>query len=674
RSELNYISKSELYDILDTVPFPIILTETDKSVRFANYEALKFGGYKTLQGLKCVDTFCRQELCNCPVSPDEKIRNSQQHFYKSNGEAIPVMKKAQPVHFNDELFFAQFFIDLTQLQKKEAELKGMVADMKSAKQKTENEANKFEQLFEGVSESIFVHDFQGNIIKTNQKACDRLGYTSEEIRKINLIDIIAPELKPKFKKRLTQILKAKKQVFESLHITKSGDVFPVEVSTNVVKFDGKKVLLGIVRDITLRKTIEKELLAAKHGSEQNEAELKTIFNKVPSTIIVFDKDTRILRINQKGTLKFKIDGNDAKNKFIGEVINCANAHLGHSTCGLTEECSQCTLLKFINSTVKDNIEYNKKEVTLNLVEDDKSVMHTVLLSTAVLGGNGNTRYIATIDDITARKEMETELVTAKEKAEVSEKLKSAFLNNISHEIRTPLNGLLGFLDFFEDDYESISKEDRNLFIQTMRKSGDRLVNTVEDIVETSKLNSGIVDVKKVPVKLKKITGELEKKVAQQFPESVVNFSCILAPELVNAEVETDETKILRVLRNLLGNAFKFTKRGKVTLEISELEGQITFAVSDTGIGIDTKDINVIFEPFRQAELNLNRAFDGNGLGLTIAKKIITLLGGELKVRSEKGKGSCFSFTLPKSSDKVEQTILLNDVNAGNSTLGGKKIL
>ena len=676
KSELNYISKKELYGILDTMPFPIILTETDKTVRFANQEARKLGGYNNLQGRKCNDTFCRRELCNCPKDPDEKIQSSQQYFYKSNGEAIQVIKKAQPVHFNDELFFAQFFINLTEQQKKEKELKNIISEKELAKQKAENETNKFEQLFEGISEAIFVHDFHGKIIETNQKACDRLGYTAEEIKDLSLIDIIAPELKPKFNKNLTQILKAKKQVFESLHITKSGVVFPVEVSTNVVNFDGKQVVLGIARDITLRKSTENELLLAKQAAEQKEAQLKTIFNKVPSTIIVFDKETRILRINQKGTLKFNIDGNDAKNKFFGEVLNCANAHLGTSTCGFTGKCSQCTLLKFINSTVTDNIEYNKKEVTLNLVDDGKSVMHTVLLSTAILGSNGSSKYIATIDDITARKEMETELVTAKVKAEMSEKLKSAFLNNISHEIRTPLNGLLGFLDFFDDDMDQIPLEERRLFVKTMRGSGDRLLHTVEDIIEASKLDSGVADFKKEQIKLHELTNTLVQNVNEYYSECGLEFNCHFSDELQENHIYSDESKLLRIIQNLLDNAFKFTKKGSVMLNISPAEDAVKISVKDTGIGIAKEHLEVIYEPFRQADINMNRAFEGNGLGLTISHKLCRLLGSELKLKSTPGEGSEFWFTLPLAEKKLNKSVVQPPQSkiSGSKTLSGKTIL
>jgi len=220
------------------------------------------------------------------------------------------------------------------------------------------------------------------------------------------------------------------------------------------------------------------------------------------------------------------------------------------------------------------------------------------------------------------------------------------LNNISHEIRTPLNGLIGFLDFFEGDISKFSEEERNNFIKIMRKSGDRLINTVTDIVEVSKLDSGIVDFEAHSFSLEKAINGLYFETVQKFGDHPVEFSYHIDESLKNCQLETDESKLLRILRDLIGNAFKFTDTGSIAIEITQEKGEIVFNVDDSGIGISEKDLKVIFDPFRQADINLSRAFDGNGLGLTIASKLVKYLGGELKVSSEEGKGSSFYFSLP----------------------------
>ncbi|MFW5831185.1 MAG: PAS domain-containing protein, partial [Prolixibacteraceae bacterium] len=193
KNELRYISRKELYGILETMPFPIILTETDKTIRFANKDALKLGDYDNLTGRKCCDTFCKNQICNCPVTAEQNVLNSKQYFITVTGEKIPVIKKAKPVHFNNNLFFAQFFTDLRPQVQKEEELKKIILEKEAAIKNAGNEFNKFEQLFEGVSEPIFVHDFKGRVIKVNRSACNKLGHTNGELKSMYIQDFVAPE-------------------------------------------------------------------------------------------------------------------------------------------------------------------------------------------------------------------------------------------------------------------------------------------------------------------------------------------------------------------------------------------------------------------------------------------------------------------------------------------------
>ena len=676
KRNLDYISKTELYGILEEMPIPIILTEKDKTVRFANRQALALGNYDNLAGRKCYETFCREKTCNCPVSGAEKVDNSKQRFYKTDGNSLPVLKNAHPVFFNNELFFAQFFTDLSTQFEKEEKLKEIIAEKGVAEQKAWNESKKFEQLFEGVDEAIFVHELGGKIIKVNRKAAERLEYTKEELETMCIADIVAPEFRGRLKERLQKLGFTGEGSFESLHLTKNGKKVPVAVCVNVVDFDNKKVVLGSARDITLRKQYENQLIEAKNLTEKNEAELQTIFNKVPSTIIVFDEYTCIQRINEKGILKFNKQGESVRNKKIGEIINCVTAAGKEVNCGENENCLNCKLRAAINKTIKNGKRYNKKEVALSLFENGMAVKRTLLLSTSVLKNNGTTSYIATLDDITERKNMENELVAAKEKAEVSEKLKTAFLNNISHEIRTPLNGLLGFLDFFEDHPENLSKEQRQIFISTMRKSGDRLIHTVEDIIEASKLDTGLIEFSQNRFQLKELTDKLQKDVLQ-YAGAKIGFRYEPDLQLQEKYIETDKSKLYKVLRNLLDNAFKFTLNGEVRLEIRHRKNKLLFAVEDSGIGISKKDIDVIFDPFRQADINLTRGFEGNGLGLTIAYKLVQFLGGRLRVKSKEGEGSRFYFSIPQAFIATSgQTISgkPENKNVAKGSLHGKTVL
>lgn len=239
--------------------------------------------------------------------------------------------------------------------------------------------------------------------------------------------------------------------------------------------------------------------------------------------------------------------------------------------------------------------------------------------------------------------LKQELIRTREKAEKSEKLKLAFLNNISHEIRTPLNGILGFIDFFDND---LSKADREQFITIMRKSGERLLNTVDNIIEMSKLETGNIELAKSVFNLHEALNEFNKEIRHRYSKPNIKYFCTIDVCEKQLQVKADRSKIFRILKNLIDNAYKFTEKGFVKLTVKQERDTLIFEVEDTGIGIENENRKVIFDPFRQVDFNLNRKYEGNGLGLTISKKLIHLMGGELINKSPDHKGAKFICTFP----------------------------
>lgn len=239
--------------------------------------------------------------------------------------------------------------------------------------------------------------------------------------------------------------------------------------------------------------------------------------------------------------------------------------------------------------------------------------------------------------------LKQELVKTRERAKQSEMLKSAFLNNISHEIRTPLNGILGFLDFFEDD---LSMSDRNQFVSIMRKNGERLLNMIDDIIEMSKLESGNIEESKSIFDLNVALEEFDYEVRQKYSNQNIRYISNRIDLSGQTMIEADCRKMFQILRNLLDNAFKFTEKGFVKLSISRDKNNLIFEIEDTGIGIKKDDRDVIFEPFRQADFNLNRKYEGSGLGLTISKRLIHLMGGELSFKTHEDIGTKFKCKFP----------------------------
>ena len=256
-------------------------------------------------------------------------------------------------------------------------------------------------------------------------------------------------------------------------------------------------------------------------------------------------------------------------------------------------------------------------------------------------------------------ELKQELIKTKKRAERAEKLKSAFLNNISHEIRTPLNGILGFLDFFDDNLDS---DDRDHFIAIMRKSGERLLSTVEKIIEISKLESGNMELNKSVFNLDEALNEFNCIIKQKYANPNINYLCTLETLEEQTQVLADRFKMFEIVESLIDNAYKFTNEGFIKLNIKQEKNTLILEVEDTGIGIRNEDRNIIFEPFRQADFHLNRNYDGNGLGLTISKRLIQIMGGKLKYETPEHNGARFICTFPgvvvynhKKIDNKEKT-------------------
>jgi signal transduction histidine kinase len=250
---------------------------------------------------------------------------------------------------------------------------------------------------------------------------------------------------------------------------------------------------------------------------------------------------------------------------------------------------------------------------------------------------------------------ETELIRAKEKAEESDRLKSAFLANVSHEIRTPLNGIIGFLQFLTQD--TLNADRRREYTRIVSSNGTQLVKLIDDIVDISKIEARQMKMHPAPVPVNTLMGDLytffdayirnagKEHVALVLNESGSVPGCI---------AHVDPLRLRQVLNNLIGNAIKFTEKGYICFGYRQpAPGVLEFTVEDTGIGIPPSMHEIIFERFRQAETETNdssieRIYGGTGLGLAISRSLVQLMGGEMRVESEEGAGATFRFTVKAS--------------------------
>jgi len=254
-------------------------------------------------------------------------------------------------------------------------------------------------------------------------------------------------------------------------------------------------------------------------------------------------------------------------------------------------------------------------------------------------------------DLSKSKILENELIDAKENAEESDKLKTAFLATMSHELRTPLNAIIGFSDLINDS-KSIKKIHN--YSKIIFKSGEHLISIIEDVFDISAIESGKITIRKEEFNLIQTLNEINdiinyEKRNQEKDNIEVNY--INPDNLDNFPINTDRNRFKQILINLLKNSLKFTDEGSIEFSYSVKDTNILFYVRDTGIGIPEDKKEIIFDRFRQVDDSHTRSVGGTGLGLSICKKLVELLGGELWVESIEKKGSTFSFTLPYNGKK-----------------------
>jgi PAS domain S-box-containing protein len=278
------------------------------------------------------------------------------------------------------------------------------------------------------------------------------------------------------------------------------------------------------------------------------------------------------------------------------------------------------------------------------IRPDGSIVWVIGYAVPELIDNEIVGYVGTVTDITERKLAEKAMKHAKEKAEASDQLKTTFLNNISHEVRTPLNGILGFAEIMSQT--DLSEEEKRDSLSMLHESSDRLLNTISNYMDISLITSGSMSVHNKDF----IPGQVLRRIFDNYKTICSDRKLELLLEIPeqteNLPVKSDPEIFGKIIFHLLNNAIKFTEKGSINFGYIICEGDFEFFVKDTGIGIGKESISSIFDRFVKEDRGPSSLSEGSGLGLSIAKGMIDIIGGTIRVESEVGAGSCFYFTIP----------------------------
>lgn len=485
----------------------------------------------------------------------------------------------------------------------------------------ENE-EKFRNLIESISDVIFEIDSQWRIQYISPVIEKIMGYKPDELIGNSFFNLVYGPDKQLMTDRFSELHEKVETVHEYRSNTKAGDICWVRTSVKAI-FDGAAFIggSGTIIDITKRKEDEEALFKEQYLME-------ILMNIIPDHLYFKDIESKFIRISKSNNSSFNInDTSQAIGKTDFDFFSKEHAQAAY----LDEQEIIRTgepLIKEEKETWADGPDTWVFTTKLPLRDREGNIVGTFGISR----------------DITERKQFEEELLLAKNKAEASDRLKTAFIRNISHEIRTPLNGILGFGQLMSEP--NLSLEDKEDFLVMVNESSNRLMNTVTNIMDISIIVSGNQEIKKKDIDLNAFFYEIFNKFNPRCALKKLTLSVQKQSGIDELPINSDPELLNKLMNHLVDNAIKFTYNGDIAIGCTKLEHEVEFFIKDTGIGIALNEQQRIFDQFIQGDDSSKRDHEGSGLGLSIAKELVELLGGRIWVESVKDQGSTFFFTIP----------------------------
>jgi PAS domain S-box-containing protein len=496
---------------------------------------------------------------------------------------------------------------------------------------TENKLKRSEQAYKSLFDNaqnpiLIIEPERGVILNINLKACEAYGYDKSDLIGKTFYELCTDE-KLIFEKINNAAGNSEVPTFEIEAIKKDKSIVYFEVNLSQTDYLGHKAVISINNDITFRKHAEKELRF-----------LSEIVKQSPVSVLLSDINNKVEYVNPRYTELTGTHFKDIVGKEVTPLTPADNQNINE-----------------IWSVVKSGDVWNGEMMKS---KNNRDPYWTALSISPIKDNDGKIgHYLSIEQDITQQKELEIELKLALTKANEINVFKTHLLGNLNHEIRTPMNSIIGFAQIM---VEEAADDDIVEMSNKIVKSSHRLLNTLNSIIELSDLESQRIKVHETDINIPHFVRYLDYSYRSIASEKNLKLEIELEKE--DLIIKSDEKLLEQVLRNLIDNAIKYTEQGNIIIGASEvtdnnLNHYCALSVKDSGIGIPEKNRNIIFDAFRQLSEGVTRRYEGTGLGLTIAQKMILLLGGKLEVKSDIGEGSTFTVLIPMPVTQIVQEVI-----------------
>jgi PAS domain S-box-containing protein len=666
RMEISLSQGEDQFRILaESAPYGISIMAPNLTFEYLNPKFSEIFGY-TIRDLPNKRTWFQKAY------PDENYRKKVITVWKKDSVGERAIREKRPrvfkVRCKDGRDRSIRFTAVTLEDKRQLLTYQDVTEQRKAEDALKRSEEKYSNILENIEDGYYEVDLAGNFTFFNNALCKILGYSRDEMRDMNNRQYTDKETAKKVYESFKQVYSTGRAVkgFDWEVIRKDGRKKYVETSVSLMKDAEAKPIgfRGIVRDVTNRKQMDAAL-------SKSERRFRNLFEQSNDAII----------IHVAGKIR---DANQRTSELLGYskdqllTMEIKDLH--------AEKSQKESKERLINAKSGKPLQFETQ-----FLKADGTAVHVEVSSRSIDPRKQLIQGI--IRDITDRKYAERELKVAYQElekknqqlgeaiaranqmakeAEMANQAKSEFLANMSHEIRTPMNGIMGMTELALGT--DLTKEQRE-YLKMVRTSGEALLTVINDILDFSKIESRKLELEEIDFDLRTTMEDAAEMLAMKAHGAGLELTCHIHPEVSTALVG-DPVRLRQVIVNLTHNAIKFTKQGEVAINVEgETEENdsavLRFSVSDTGIGIPPDKVEKIFEGFIQVDGSTTRRYGGTGLGLTISKQLVEMMGGRIWVESEPGKGSTFHFTarFGLGSAKTKDQIRLDDLD-----LSGLKVL